>query len=112
MIEEILLDYLTAAADVPVFLEIPENMPERFIVLEKTGSGCENHIFFATMAVQSYAESLYEAAKLNETVKGALLYGSTPGEICSVRLNSDYNFTDPDLDRYRYQAVYDITHYY
>ena len=111
MIEEILLDYLETAAEVPVYLEIPENMPARFIILEKTGSGCEDHIFSATMAVQSYAKSLYEAAALNETVKGALLYGQTPDGIGRVKLNSDYNFTDPDLDRYRYQAVYDITHY-
>lgn len=112
MIEEILMDYLTGAAEVPVFLEIPENMPERFVVLEKTGSGCENHIFSATFAVQSYGPSLYEAAALNEVVKGALLYGNTPQAITRVELNSDYNYTDPDLKRYRYQAVYDITHYY
>lgn len=112
MIEEILLDYLTEAAGVPVSLEIPSPMPERFAVLEKTGSGQTNHIFTATVAVQSYAPTLYEAATLNETLKGALLYGETPKEICRVQLNSDYNFTDPDLGRYRYQAVYDITHYY
>lgn len=112
MIEEILMGYLTETLAVPVLMEIPAPMPERFVVLEKTGSGCEDHIFSATMAVQSYAPSLYEAARLNEEVKGALLYGHTPDEICRVELNSDYNYTDPDLGNYRYQAVYDITHYY
>lgn len=112
MIEEVLLDYLTETVGVPVSMEIPSPMPERFVVLEKTGSGHENHIFAATMAVQSYAPSLYEAAALNEDIKGVLLYGQTPSGICRVKLNSDYNFTDPGLDRYRYQAVYDITHYY
>lgn len=112
MIEEILLDYLTEAAGVPVYTEIPSPMPERFVVLEKAGSDNKDHIFEATMAVQSYAPSLYEAAALNETVKGAMLYGQTPERIGRVKLNSDYNFTDPDQDRYRYQAVYDITHYY
>lgn len=112
MIEEFLLDYLTEAAGVPVCMEIPSPMPERFVVLEKTGSGNKDHIFEATMAVQSYAQSLYEAAALNEEVKGAMLYGQTPEGIARVKLNSDYNFTDPDMDRYRYQAVYDITHYY
>ena len=87
-------------------------MPDSFIVLEKTGSGEENLIFSATIAVQSYAESLLSAATLNEQVKDVLLYGTTPPEITRIKLNSDYNYTDPDLDRYRYQAVYDITHYY
>ena len=112
MIEGILLDWLTEALSVPVRMEIPSPMPEKFVVLEKTGSSRQNHIFSATIAVQSFAPSLYEAAVLNEDVKGVLLYGSQPDGVCRVELNSDYNYTNPDLDRYRYQAVYDITHYY
>lgn len=111
MIEKTLLDYLNQALSAPTYMEIPENMPERFVVLEKTGGGMENHIYESTIAVQSYAPSLYEAAVLNEEVKGALLYGSVPNDITRVRLNSDYNYTDPDTNRYRYQAVYDIKHY-
>lgn len=111
MIEKILQDYLTDTLSVPVRMEIPPNRPDSFIVLEKTGSGMENHIFTATVIVQSYAKTLYAAAVLNEEVKGALLYGNVPSQICKVKLNSDYNYTDPDLGNYRYQAVYDITHY-
>lgn len=112
MIEKILLDYLNEALQVPVYMEIPSPMPSsQFVVLEKTGGGMENHIFSATMAVQSYGQSLLAAAELNELVKSALLYGSVPQEISSVTLNSDYNYTDPDLRVPRYQAVYDITHY-
>lgn len=111
MIETVILDYLTDVLHIPVCMEIPTPMPERFVVLEKTGGGMENHIFSSTIAVQSYGKTLYEAAVINEEIKGALLYGRVPNEICKVSLNSDYNFTDPDLDRYRYQAVYDITHY-
>jgi len=32
-------------------------------------------------------------------------------EIGKVKLNSDYNFTDTVTKQYRYQAVYDISHY-
>ena len=32
-------------------------------------------------------------------------------EIASVKLNSDYNFTDEETKQYRYQAVFDIKHY-
>lgn len=32
-------------------------------------------------------------------------------KIGSVRLNSDYNFTDIEMKRYRYQAVFDIYYY-
>jgi len=111
MIETLLRDYLGAALAVPVFMEIPANPPESYVVLDKTGSGAEDHIFSATVAAQSYGRTLYEAATLNEEVKGLMLYGALPQEISSVKLNSDYNYTDPKSKRYRYQAVYNITHY-
>ena len=111
MIEQTLIDYLSSKLDVNVYMEVPENMPETFVVIEKTGGGMENHIFESTFAIQAYAMSLYDAACLNEEIKGYMLYGTTPADICSIRLNSDYNYTDTSTKRYRYQAVYDIKHY-
>ncbi len=111
MIEKIILDYLKAALDVPVYMELPANPPLRCVVLEKTGSSCTSHIYTAMLAVQSYAPSLYGAAALNEQVKAAMADADTLPEICAVRLNTDYNFTDTASKRYRYQAVFDITHY-
>ena len=35
----------------------------------------------------------------------------TLNEIVSVELNSDYNYTDTTTKEYRYQGVYNITHY-
>ena len=32
-------------------------------------------------------------------------------DISKVSLNSDYNFTDPDTKRYRYQAIFNIWYY-
>jgi len=32
-------------------------------------------------------------------------------EISRIKLNSDYNYTDTTTKEYRYQAVFDITHY-
>lgn len=112
MIEKTLLDYLNIAADYPVHMEIPQNPPTRFYILEKTGGSQTNHICNSTFVIQSYAESLYEAARMNEIIKEIMLYESIENdEIASVRLNSDYNFTDSATKRYRYQAVFDITHY-
>lgn len=111
MIETTLMEYLESNLTVPVLLEVPENMPETFVVLEKTGGRFENHIYESTFAIQSYAMSIYDAVVLNEEIKGYMLYGSIPAEVCGVRLNSDYNYTDLSTKRYRYQAVYDIYHY-
>lgn len=111
MIEEIILNYLQAALSVPVFMEVPEKQPAAFVVIEKTGSGRKNKISEATVAIQSYADTLLAAARLNAAVKAAMDDLADLSEICRAELNTDYNFTDTATKRYRYQAVYDITHY-
>lgn len=111
MIETVLINYLGTELSVPVSAEVPEDPPETFVVLDRTGGGMENHIQRATVAIQAYGPTLYDAIVLNKQIKTLMLYGETPPEIAGVRLNSDYNYTDPTTKRYRYQAVYDITYY-
>lgn len=113
MIEKKVLDYLDSELDVPVWMEIPEgeSLPDRYILLEKTGSSTGDHIRTSTIAIQSYGESLVAAAVLNEQVKKAMDGLISLEAVCRSRLNSDYNFTDTTKKKYRYQAVYDITHY-
>jgi hypothetical protein len=62
-------------------------------------------------AIQSISDSLLGAATLNEAVKLAMDSAASLAEVCSANLNSDYNFTDTSTKQYRYQAIYDITHY-
>lgn len=111
MIETIVLDYLSDALSIPVSMEVPENPPDQFVVIEKTGGGEENHIKSATLAIQSIAPSLYEAAVLNENVKSAMDGIVVLDTIGRSSLNSDYNFTDTAAKRYRYQAVFDLIYY-
>lgn len=112
MIEEILYEYLGDSLSAPVYLEIPKDYPSRFYVIEKTGGAQVNHIKSATVAIKSYGESMYDAANMNEELKDAMLNGLIElAQIASVRLNSDYNFTDTTTKQYRYQAVFDIRHY-
>lgn len=111
MIEKTILDYLGQELPVPVFMERPATPPEKYVLVEKTGSGKHNQICDATLAIQSYAPSLYEAAELNETVKAVMESVVILSEICRASLNSDYNYTDTAMKAYRYQAVFDITHY-
>ncbi|MCC8181527.1 MAG: hypothetical protein LIO45_00885 [Clostridiales bacterium] len=111
MIEKTILDYLSDVLSVPVYLEVRSEPPDSFVLLEKTGSSRSNWISAATMALQSYGPSLYDAAALNETVKVAMDGAVALDVICAVRLNSDYNFTETATKRYRYQAVYDVTYY-
>ena len=111
MIEKTLLDYLNQNLSVPVYMERPVNPPSKYVLIEKTGSSRRNKIYTAMIAVQSYAPSLYEAAELNETAKAKTEDAAELNQICRVSLNSDYNFTNTAMKQYRYQAVFEITHY-
>lgn len=112
MIEKTILQYLTKCLDdIPVLMEYPEEKEVPCVFIEKTGSGVQNQVLSATLAVQSLDESLQKAAELNEKVKVIMkaMEDDVPGIGC-VRLNSDYNFTDTTTKTYRYQAIYDITY--
>lgn len=111
MIEKKVLDWLDTQLSVPVYMERPLDVPESYVLLEKTGSSMENWIYSVMIAVQSYAPTLLGAAQLNELVKAAMLNMIERGDVSSVRLNSDYNYTDTATKSYRYQAVFDIVAY-
>lgn len=111
MIEVTILRYLSDNLTVPVYMEEPENPPESYVLLEKTGSSEDNHISSVVLITQSYADSLYKAAELNETIKSLMSNSISLDAVSRCKLNSDYNFTDTKTKRYRYQAVFDITYY-
>lgn len=111
MIEKRIIDYLSESLNISVYTEMPDTNTGRFLVVEKTGSTRENLLDSATMVVQSYAESMYQAAALNMKVKAAMYDMIFNDDISDVRLNSDYNYTDTTTKRYRYQAVFVVTYY-
>ena len=111
MIEVTIKNYLTEALPVPVYMQRPEQIPEQYVLMQKTGSAKANRVSTATIAFQSCATRLADAMTLNEAVKEAVESMVALNEVGAVRLNSDYNFTDTQSKQYRYQAVYVITHY-
>lgn len=124
MIEQLVLTYLInrTSAGTDVYCERPETPPYEYILIEKTGSSTENKITTSTIAIQSISNSLeggsmLQAITLNDEVKDALLgadedYGIIElNDIVKIELNSDYNFTDTETKEYRYQAIFNITHY-
>lgn len=111
MIEKTVLNHLSGALDVPCLMEGPEERPESYVLIQKTGSSRENHIFSSVFAVQSYGPSLFDAAELNSQVLAAMDSLTAHADVCACRLNSDYNYTDSAAKEYRYQAVFDIVHY-
>lgn len=110
MIEKTILDYLSANLTESCYAE-RNGQKGKFVIIEKVGGGQTNRIKRASIAVQSYADTMYEAAELNEKVKAVMDEAVALPNISSCKLDTDYNFTDTTTKKYRYQAVYDIIHY-
>lgn len=115
IIETGLITYLISknlSVGTEIYAERPLEIPSNYILIEKTGSSTENMITTSTVAIQSISgESMLNAISLNEEVKEALFDYIEDDDVVEVGLNSDYNFTDETTKEYRYQAVFEITHY-
>lgn len=110
MIEKTLIRYLSDNLDTYVGMEPPEQTAG-YVLIDKLGSSWNNHITTSRIAVQSYGDSLYKAMELNEEVRGVMDGLISLDQITSVVLETDYNFTNTATKQYRWQAVYNITHY-
>lgn len=109
-IEEIICNYLTEKLEVVALPEKPSRPFHRKIFVERTGGG-GHFVKESVMALQSYGDSMYEAAALNDQVIDQMFKAVELDSIINVNLNSNYNFTDETTKEYRYQAVFEITHY-
>ena len=112
MIEKTVLDYLNSHPKIecPVYMEEPEDVPEEYLLIERTSGGSKDLIDNCTIAIQSYSSSLYKACRLNNIAKKAMLNITVLPDVSESKLNSDYNFTDTKRKKYRYQAVFDLTY--
>lgn len=112
MIEDVVLNYLKYHLSAPVYISTPEDKPQEYFVLEKTGGGLTNKIKQATITVQAYAGSYYRASQLIDEANAAMLDGLINlDEISEVVLNGSYDYTDTTTKRPRYQSVFVVTHY-
>lgn len=110
MIELTICNYLHNKLELPVLPEKPKRPFGKMVFVERTG-GRGRFIKETTVAIQSYADSMFEAAELNDRVIEAMYGLIDYDEVTHVELNSNYNYTDTTTKEYRYQAVFDITHY-
>lgn len=112
MIEVYLYEYLTKNLSVPAYLQIPEDQAQKYVVIDKIGgSEIQRTLQESRFAFQSYADSMYESAELNEELKACVKSMLKDNKIAGIDLVSDYNWTDVSTRKYRYQAVFDIYHY-
>jgi len=110
MIAKTLIDFLSDELDVFVGMESPAQTAD-YVIIDQTGSSFSNRIKTTTFAIQSYGATLYDAMVLNDSVHEAMDRFTEHPSVAGVHLETDYNFTDTATKQYRWQAVYQITHY-
>lgn len=95
----------------PVYIEVPADPPDDYVVIERTGGREIEHIRSALIAIQSFGGSRLAAATLHETVLALMREIIALDNISACDLNAEYDYTDTQTKRNRYQAVYDITYF-
>lgn len=110
MIEAIVISYLEQETGIPTYAERPKNPDAEYLLIERTGSGESDLIQKVTIAVQSYADSMYRAAEINELVEKTMKGITDLENISKCTKNSSYNYTDTESKKYRYQAVFNLTY--
>ena len=112
-IEILIQRHLEGKTVYPAFLEEPAKpqRPPRYYIVARVGVSPENHIHHGRIAVQSYAPSLVEAMALNRAAYDAMQSLPELNAVTAAGLVSDYNFTDEETGRYRWQAVYAVNYY-
>lgn len=110
LIEAVIISHLASKLNSSdVYAERPKTPPEKYWLIEKTGADEENHIVKATIAVQSISSSsLLEAAQMSKLAEDAMRSLIEVDNVGRSKLNTAYNYTDPETKEYRYQAVFDI----
>lgn len=117
MIEKLIFDYLTSVLEDDVVLmeapQIPSDdfavWPDNLVLIERLGGSKTNKVSHASIAVQSYGASLYDAVRRDAEVRTYM--EDAPAYLVNVgrvALNSCYNFTDTRTGRYRYQSIFEI----
>lgn len=108
MIEVTVKEFLeTALEGIPVYLETPNPLPEKFIVFQLIDRGIDNRINEVTLEFRSFADSKYDAALLDEALREAMDTMSEGTDI-TCHLGGGNDDQDATLKKYRYRCYYNL----
>ena len=89
---------------------VPEDAPDSFVTVERTGGYVEDMLDHPTIAVQCWAGSDADAEDMALELRNRLLTEQPPLGVASIRIESGpYRFYDETTRSPRYQLVLDVT---
>lgn len=107
-VEAALVSHLAHEVGVPCYADVPRDRPDRFATVELLGSTEEVYgaIDHQTVAVQSWANTTYEASELARWIDRAMFMATNIGNVWHCERTSLARFPDPDSRTPRYQGIY------
>lgn len=108
MIETTVKNYLDSVLEgIPVYLEVPKPMPEKFIVFQMIDGGVDDLINEVTFEFRSFANTKYDAALVDEALRDAMgLMNEGTDITCKIGGRNDDQ--DSVLKKYRYRCYYNL----
>ena len=108
MIEKTVLDYLIEELETnDVYLEMPNELPDQFVVFRVMDRGKTDQINAVTMEFYSYGRTKLEAAQLDEKLREAMDNIVTLPDI-SCHFGGGNDNPDTTIKRPRYRAYYNL----
>lgn len=93
---------------IPVSLDVPPHRPERFVTIERVGGGETKFIDTPMLAIQCWAESRVQAAKVADLTKTVLERAWRMPNVARIDVQSTINFP-LDESTPRYQITVELT---
>lgn len=108
MIEKTVLDYLMEELNTDdIYLELPNELPDNFILFRVIDRGKTDHINMVTMEFYSYGKTKLEAAMLDEKLREAMDHIEELPDI-SCHFGGGNDNPDTTIKRPRYRAYYNL----
>lgn len=110
LIEPVILKYLKEKLDVPVYMDMPNALPDKFVLFEIIDRGRRNFIDQVTVEFHSYAKQRMDAAVIDEEVRMAMEDIIFLPEVAASHFGGGNDATDTAVDRYRYRCYFNLTY--
>lgn len=102
--EKALIEFLSGRLDAPVYADVPDVRPERFVTVEQTGGSSGIYTAAPMIAVQCWAPTRFDASELAREAHDAIPDSVEMDGIMHAECNAPYNFPDERCPRYQFVA--------
>ncbi len=109
LIEQLVLEYVkTKLNNQNVFVQLPDTLPDKFVIMTISDRGKVDQINAVTMEIGSYSkDSKYDAAVLDESVRKAM-EDITGDRDVSCRYGGGNDSPDSTLKMHRYRSYFNL----